>query len=168
MESLHHPATRLLAWIQAAGMSCILASWSHMGYVLALGDRLLRLVANIGRISAHMLWSLFTRLWTRNHDGIQGGRDEPGIMHIGPLHRNRQRSSMPITELTALGPAFAAIGGIGSGRGSAERGFRHHSIQALPLPLDAFQFVILLQPGLPEGLEEPLLFPQSEPIIHGG
>jgi hypothetical protein len=70
MEPFHHPTTWFLAGIQAAGMNRFLSSWSHMSYVLALGNHLLGLVANIARVSAQMLRRLFTGLWTGNDDGI--------------------------------------------------------------------------------------------------
>src|SRR6266568_273541 len=71
----------------------------------------------------------------------------------------------PSLGLAALGSPLAAIGRIGAGRGSTERGLGHHPIHALPFPGNAFQFVIFLESRLPDALKHALLFPQPKAII---
>src|SRR6266702_4227294 len=71
----------------------------------------------------------------------------------------------PSLGLAALGSPRAAIGRIGAGRGSTERGLGHHPIHALPFPGNAFQFVIFLESRLPDALKHALLFPQPKAII---
>ena len=64
-------------------------------------------------------------------------------MAIGSIYDQRQRDPRPISQQTSLGATLAAISGVGSGRGVTERGFGHHSIYGLPLPLDASQVFVL-------------------------
>jgi hypothetical protein len=61
----------------------------------------------------------------------------------------------------------AAIGGSGSDGGSCERGFDRRTVQTLPVPADACQFIILLQPGLPPMQEKTLAFPPAKTVGDG-
>ncbi len=66
---------------------------------------------------------------------------------------------MTITQDAPFGPLFAAVGGSGSDDGLSERGLDRRVIHALPVPRDANQFVVVLQFGLPQPLEDALRFP---------
>src|SRR5256885_9192426 len=39
------------------------------------------------------------------------------------------------------------------------------SVQTLPVPADTCQFIILLQPGLPQMQENPLAFPPAKTVV---
>jgi len=46
-------------------------------------------------------------------------------MTVGSVDDDSQGNSSPVSQEAAFDTEFAAIGGIGSGRGATERGFRH-------------------------------------------
>src|SRR5579863_5995176 len=66
------------------------------------------------------------------------------IVAVGSVDDHCQGNASPISQETALGAFFTAIGRIGSGCGFSQRSFCHCSIYSLPLPLDSFQLIIHL------------------------
>ena len=74
---------------------------------------------------------------------------------------------MAFTQLTAFGPALVAIHRILAGGLAAERGLDLRPVQALPVPVQSGQLLVVLQAGLPEALEDALALPQTEAVIDG-
>jgi hypothetical protein len=62
--------------------------------------------------------------WLRSADDqtIEGGAEQTDIMSIGPIHDQCQWNPGCIRQETAFGSLFAAIGGVGSGRGVTDQG----------------------------------------------
>jgi hypothetical protein len=112
-----------------------------------------------------MLRLLFRGQRSLNHEVIQGGFCQHHVMAVGTRDDHCQGHPPTVTQLATLGSPLAAIGGIGAGRGSTERGLGHHSVHALPLPGNAFQFVILLQACLPQAVKHTLPLPEPKAII---
>ncbi len=170
MEALHDPAARGFGEVGATGIGGIFPAWTHMRGIRPLRDHRCGLLPHIPGIQAEILRTI----WTRDHYGIEGGGDQLRIMHFRSRYLNGQGKAMPVTQRTALRPVLAAIRRVVSdpvlfgGRGIPERGFGHHSIQALPLPLDAHQFVKLGEPRFSHPLKELRLHPQPKPVIHCG
>jgi hypothetical protein len=115
-------------------------------------------------VRTEMVWLFLCGSWARNHEVVQGSFDQCPVMAIGSGNHHSQRHASSVTPLTAFGSPLAAIGGIGAGRGSTERGPGHHPIHPLPFPGHPFHFVLFLQSRLPDAPTPSLLFPEPKAI----
>jgi hypothetical protein len=121
----------------------------------------------VASIQTQMLWMLWSGIRANHHHAIQSDAEQFHIMAIRPLDDYGQGNPIPISQQTAFDSQLATIGGIGSGRGVAERGFGHRSIHGLPFPLNPDQFIIGRETRLPERLEEARSFPFLKAIMNG-
>src|SRR6266851_2896438 len=76
----------------------------------------------IASVQAEMLWVFLGGSRARDNKMIQGSLDQLHIIAVGTSHNHGQRHTSSITQLAPFGSPFAAIGRIGAGRGSTERG----------------------------------------------
>src|SRR5258706_4712863 len=76
-------------------------------------------------IQTHVLRLRFGRIGTGDDDAVQGGTEKFHIMAVGSVDDDGQGNSSPVSQEATFDTEFAAISGIGSGRGATERGFRH-------------------------------------------
>src|SRR6266699_382501 len=165
MASFHYPPTSSIARSDLF-LSFLFPSTADVGLIVACDQFLVDRSGVVSSIQTAVLWLLWSWLRAADHQPVEGGTEQTDIMTIGSIHNQRQRDSCPIGQQATLGSLFAAISGVGSGRGAGERGFRHHAIHRLPLPLDALQVIILAQPGLPDCLEKARSFPFLKAIMH--
>src|SRR5260221_2476590 len=165
MAAFHHRTASTIARSNVF-LSFLFPSTAHMWLIVPCQQLLIDWSGVVGGIQAQVLRLLWRGLGSADDQSIEGGAEQFHIMAIGPIHYQSQRDSDSIGQQTPLGSPFAAIRGIGSGRGVAERGFGHHSVRSLPFPLDANQIVILTQSRLPQGFEEACLFRLLKPIMY--
>src|SRR5579859_4824487 len=119
----------------------------------------------ISGIQTQMLPMSFLDNGSSNDDPIQGRSKQFTIMTVGPADNQSQRNPRPISQDAAFGSLLGAIGGIGSGRAAPERGFGHRAVDGLPLPLDAFDLIVVSQARLPQSFEEAFLLPFLKAIV---
>src|SRR5215469_384853 len=165
MRSFDYPTPRPMARNEELCL-LFLPAIANMRQIGAALDLLARWCPIIPCIQTQMLRVLFGWIRTPDHEAIQRGTEQADVVPIGPINDEGQGNARPIRQETTLGSLLAAIGGIGSGRGVAERGLGHGSIDRLPFPLNADQLIIVLQSGLPEGLEEASSLPFLKAIMH--
>src|SRR5215207_9811690 len=85
--------------------------------------------------------------------------DEPSRAHLPPgwkggcAARSLLRALLLAPSLSHS-PRPGAISGVLAGGVFAEGGLRHHPVEGLPLPLDAFHHRVVGEPHLPQPLEE--------------
>jgi hypothetical protein len=144
----------------------LLPSTANMRQIVAVLDRQACWCSIVTSVQTEMLRVLFCWLGTHDHDAIQGSTEQTYIMTVCPVNDESQGNSCPIGEATTFGSALAAIGGIGSSCGFAERGFRYYSVYCLPFPLDPLYLIVLFQSGLPESLEETSLLPLLKAVMY--
>src|SRR5512135_3888717 len=73
----------------------------------------------------------------------------------------------PSVSSDRLVPLLARSVGLGPVFPPAQRGLGHRPVQALPLPLDALQFVVLVQGDAPEVSQDPPGGPLLEVVVQG-
>ena len=158
MSAFHHPSPRSIAR-DGFFLHPLLTTTANMRLVVASKQFVVDGSGVIGRIQAQMLRRPLDWLWSTDNQTIEGDAQQFDIMAIGSRNDQSQGNPSSISQKAAFGSQFAAISGIRSGRGVAERGFIHGSIYCLPVPLDANQFIIGVQTRLPERPEEASSFP---------
>src|SRR5450755_2694578 len=134
MQTFHHPTTRLLRRLQIAarlhfsllrqlGMCrSIVLIGTNMRHILMCLYRFIHGLVIIASVQAEMLWCFLGGSRTCNHDALQGCLNELHVIAVGTSNHHGQRHAASVTQLAAFGSPLAAIGGIGTGRGSTERG----------------------------------------------
>src|SRR5450755_3818887 len=180
VQTFHDPATRLLRGFQIAARhrfwllcqpdmcSSVVLIGTNMRHMLMRPHRFIHDLVIIASVQAEMLWLFLGGSRACNHDALQGSLNQLHVIAVGTSNHHSQRHATSVTQLAAFGSPLAAIGGIGAGRGSCERGFGHDPIHALPFPGNPFQFVIFLQSCLPDALKHALLLPEPKAIVDGG
>ena len=138
MQSLDHPAARLLGRIETAGKDPILAHWTDMRGVAARIELVANDVVVVGFVQTDPL--RLRGRWGGTSDGqrVQGTGEQFHIGAVGSGDDHGQRQAVPLTQRAALGPLFAAIRWIATdplglgGRDAPDRGFGQRPIHAEP------------------------------------
>src|SRR5512135_171388 len=86
---------------------------------------------------------------------------------LAPETATPKGTPRPSVSSERLVPDLARSVGLGPVFPPTERGLGHRPVQALPLPLDALQFVVLVQGDAPEVSEDPLGGPLLEVVVQG-
>src|SRR5260221_7850693 len=124
-------------------LSFLFPPTAHVRLVVPCEQFLVHWSGVICGIQTEMLRLLLSGLGSADDQTVEGSTEQTDIMAIGSIHDQPQRDPRSIGQETAFGSLFAAIGRVGSGRGAGERGFGHHSVHRLPLPLDPSQVIVL-------------------------
>ena len=95
---------------------------THMRLIVPCQQLLIDRSGIVGGIQAQVLRLFCRRLGPTDDQSIEGGAQQAHLMTLGSIHDQGQRDSGSIGKPPALGSLFAAIRGIGSGRGVTERG----------------------------------------------
>jgi len=89
----------------------------------------------VGSIQAEVLRLLWCWLRAADHQPVEGSSEPTDIMTIGSIHEQCQRNSRSIRQETTFGPLFAAISGVGSGRGAGLQGLSSSLHPSLATPI---------------------------------
>jgi hypothetical protein len=95
----------------------------------------------------------------RDRYSVQRRLQQSAIGGIRATDHEAQRHALFIHQQTPLGAQFAAIGRIFPGLFAAQWRFGHRPIRRLPLPRQAFEFVVLGESGLPHPPEDTRAYP---------
>src|SRR5260221_3097562 len=177
MQPFDDPTARLLARLRSLaggqllrrGRMAVVAVppvGPHMRDRAALLDRLDDAWGVIGRIHAQVLLDLL-RIRPLDDDGIEGGFSHDHVVAVGRFQHHGQWQAVAFTPVTEFGPPLVAIHRILAGGVAAERGLDLRPVQALPVPVQSGQLLVVLQAGLPKALEDALALPQTEAVIDG-
>src|SRR5258706_7113897 len=127
MASFYDPTTSPIARSDFF-FSFLFPSTTDVGLIVACDQFLVDRSGVVGRIQTEVQLLLWGWLRAADHQAVEGGTEQTNIMTIGSIHDQGQRNSRSIRQETPFGSLFAAIRGVGSGRGAGERGLGHHSI----------------------------------------
>jgi len=86
---------------------------------------------------------------------------------FAPLAMIESGTPRPSVSTLRLRPFFPPIRWVGTNAFLSQWRFAKRTINALPLPSNAFHLVVLSQPGLPEPGEESLLLPLLKMFVNG-
>src|SRR5260370_34209661 len=109
----------------------------------------------IAFVQTHALRQLLSWFWTPGGNALKGRACQLHISAVGSLNHQSDRHSVPFCEQTAFHPAFAAIGGIGTGFFPTQRCLCHGSIHRDPVPFDSSKLFKFLESCLPQLEENP-------------
>ena len=82
----------------------------NVRYVMTAADFALDRLTGVSFIQAEMLWLALRGLWTLHWNVVVRGRHQFLIVHIGAIHRGRQRHATTIDQHRTLDAELAAIG----------------------------------------------------------
>lgn len=111
-RALDNPAARLHAARCATLLSMANRLNASLVAVFETGVVAGRIV--VAAIETQALWTTQRGLRTLHHDGVNCGRQELGIVHVGRGDDHAERSPVAIDDHAAFGAVFPAIRGIGA------------------------------------------------------
>ena len=134
MASFHDPTTSSIAR-SALFFSLLFPSTADVGLLVACDQFLVDRSGVVGSIQAEVLRLLWCWLRAADQQPVEGSTEPTDIMTIGSIHDQCQRNSRSIRQETTFGPLFAAISGVGSGRGAGLQGLSSSLHPSLATPI---------------------------------
>ena len=89
------------------------------------------------------------------------------IMSVAPVTMIDSGTPRPSTSRWRLLPFFPPIRRIWPHGFLCQRRLHHRSVDTLPSPRNAFQVIVLRQPGLPQGFKHASLLPLQKALVNG-
>ena len=120
MRSLHHPSPCAITRNNGF-LSLFLPTTADMFQIAACSHQKTHERIVIASIQTQMLRVLLAGCRTSDDDPIHRGTKQLAVVSVGSINEDRQRNARSISQQAAFGPGLGAIGGIGAGRGTAER-----------------------------------------------